>query len=79
MPRVVCHYENCKFLDDRYCVSTAVEIDPFDGCMTYFESRETVSEGVLDDVDNGYDSGWEDAGYDEVEEDQTWETDDADK
>ena len=44
MPRIRCHYINCVFIDDSYCSAAAIEIDPDEGCMTYYRS-----DGITDD------------------------------
>jgi hypothetical protein len=35
MPRIRCRYLDCVYLDDGYCSSEVVEIDPDEGCMTF--------------------------------------------
>lgn len=70
MPRIICNYENCKYVDDGHCGSAAVEIDPFEGCMTFLEVGVMVTEGVLKDDAELLDEGWDDLGFDE--EDDSW-------
>ncbi|MCK5646432.1 MAG: hypothetical protein KAH97_06595 [Anaerolineales bacterium] len=40
MPRVRCRYLDCIFLDDGFCGTSAVEIDPDEGCLTYTQVDE---------------------------------------
>ncbi|MBW8010601.1 MAG: hypothetical protein FVQ83_05070 [Chloroflexi bacterium] len=74
MPRIKCHYENCKFLDVSYCSAPKVEIDPFDGCMTYEEVGALVREGVIEDDGDTLEDGWEDMGFED--DDDFWLDDD---
>jgi hypothetical protein len=62
MPRIRCRYLDCVFLDDGYCTSEMVEIDPDEGCMTY----TLVDEGAVDEE-------WEDDEMDDL-----WDVDDDD-
>jgi len=56
MPRIRCAYEDCVFLDDRYCTASEVEVDPDHGCLTYKPTAEVLAslgkdDGLLDDDD----------------------------
>jgi len=44
MPRIRCHFEDCIFLDERYCTAAEVEIDPDQGCLTYRPASEVLGE-----------------------------------
>jgi hypothetical protein len=35
MPRIRCRYLDCVFLDDGFCSSSSVDIDPDEGCLTF--------------------------------------------
>ena len=35
MPRIRCAYVDCVYLEDGYCGTNMVELDPDEGCMTY--------------------------------------------
>ena len=48
MPRILCHYVDCVFLDDEYCGTAAIEIDPDEGCMAYTRPNE-ISDDDWDD------------------------------
>lgn len=77
MPRIRCHYENCRYLDADFCSAPGVELDPFDGCNTFIEIGVTVREGVLEDDAEAIEERWDDVGYDE--DDDYWlEDDDVD-
>jgi hypothetical protein len=62
MPRIRCQYMDCVFLEDGYCGTSSVELDPDEGCLTYTHIGD-----VPDDED------WEEAELDEF-----WEEDDED-
>jgi hypothetical protein len=61
MPRIRCHYIDCVFIDDGFCGTSVVEIDPDEGCITYTQ---------LDEV--SIDKDWEDENIEEI-----WEVEDA--
>jgi hypothetical protein len=65
------------FLDDGYCSTSAVEIDPDEGCMTYTQSADMLEDDHWDDEDELLDDGWEDLDFDE-EEDDLWLDDEDD-
>lgn len=56
MPRILCHYLDCIFLDGKYCNAAAVEIDPDVGCKTYRPD---------DDIDH---TDWDDDDIDDWDE-----------
>ncbi len=60
MPRIRCHYLDCVFLDDGFCGTSAVEIDPHESCLTYTQ---------LGDV--SLDKDWEEEDLEEI-----WEAED---
>lgn len=80
MPRIRCHYEDCVFLEDKYCGAAAVEIDPDAGCMTYSqvddanapETEEWDGELLEDEEEE------EEGLYEEEEEDDDWEEEEED-
>lgn len=53
MPRLRCSYPDCVFLDDGYCGTTSVELDPDEGCLTYTHSGDIPEDGGWEDKD-----GW---------------------
>ena len=55
MPRIRCHYLDCVFLDDGFCGTSAVEIDPHESCLTYTQ---------LGDV--SLDKDWEEEDLEEI-------------
>lgn len=74
MPRIRCHYEDCVFLEEKYCGAAAVEIDPDTGCLTYSQVDEADpaaadewEEDVLDEEEE------EDDLYEEEEEEDAWD------
>ncbi len=60
MPRVRCHYLDCVFLEDGFCGTSSVEIDPDEGCLTYTQ---------LDEI--SLDKDWEEDDLEEI-----WEVED---
>lgn len=71
MPRIRCHYIDCVFMDDGYCGSAAVEIDPDVGCMTYSQADELSDEDWDEEAEDLED--WE---IDLEDEDELWLDDD---
>jgi len=59
MPRIRCHYEDCAYLKDRYCVAAAVELDPDSGCLTY-TIADVEEVDLIDEIED-----WDDALDDE--------------
>ncbi|MDF1499807.1 MAG: hypothetical protein P1P76_04990 [Anaerolineales bacterium] len=62
MPRIRCRYLDCVFLEDGYCGTSSVDLDPDEGCLTYTHLAD-----VAEDED------WEE---DELEE--FWDEDEED-
>ncbi len=74
MPRIRCHYIDCVFLEGGYCGTTAVEIDPDEGCMTYTHVADVAADDDWDEEE--LEELWEEDEelYDEdEEEDDLWE------
>lgn len=74
MPDIRCFYIDCMYLEDDYCTSSGVRLDPDDGCMTYTRADDLTFE----------DEDWEDEVWDDSEEEELylddeendWEEDD---
>ena len=62
MPRIRCHYDDCIFLDDGYCTTERIELDPETGCLTF----QRVDEAEATEV------SWE-AEEEELEEEDVFE------
>jgi hypothetical protein len=60
MPRIRCRYMDCLYLEDGYCGTGSIELDPDEGCLTYTHIGD-----VPEDED------WEDEDLDEY-----WDEDD---
>lgn len=75
MPRIRCHYEDCVFLEDKYCGAAAVEIDPDAGCMTYSQVDDGAAEAEEWAEDAVEEEEEEEELYEEEEEDDDWEDD----
>ena len=69
MPRIRCFYLDCIFLDDGFCSSVSVDIDPDEGCITYKRQGDFVEDEIADEE-------WEDLGFDEADEEDLWLDDD---
>lgn len=74
-PRVRCHYNDCEFLDERYCSAAAIEINPDNGCLTYRPTEDISTVAGWDD-DESLDD-WEEI-TDEDEDDLWVSLDDED-
>ncbi|HQC64456.1 MAG TPA: DUF1540 domain-containing protein [Anaerolineaceae bacterium] len=48
-PRVRCHYNDCEFLDERYCSAAAIEINQDNGCLTYRPTEDISTVAGWDD------------------------------
>ena len=75
MARIRCHYSGCIHLEDGYCGTPSVELDPEDGCRMFSQSGGQFDDDWADEeVDEM--SQWEDEGYDEwVDEDDDFQFD----
>lgn len=73
MPKIRCHYNDCLFLDDRYCTAAAIELNPDTGCQTYTPNEEAHTNNWEDeDLDE-----WEPLGPDE--ENEEWSEDEEEE
>ena len=75
MPRIRCLYEDCVFLSKGFCISSSIELDPEDGCLTYSEDSDLfIAQDLFDDdvedLDDLEDS-WEDEGFEEIDFDES--------
>jgi len=70
MPRIRCHYDDCVFLEEKYCGAAAVELDPDTGCLTYSQVDEVAVEEEEEE--------WEEDALDEEEEDDLYEDEEED-
>ena len=69
MPRIRCHYEDCVFLEDKYCGAAQVELDPDTGCMTY----SLIDEPAVPEAEE---KEWEEELVELIEEDEDDEEED---
>ena len=70
MPRIRCHYDDCVFLEEKYCGAAAVELDPDTGCLTYSQVDEVAVEEEEEE--------WGEDALDEEEEDDLYEDEEED-
>lgn len=75
MPRIRCHYPDCVFLDNGYCGTTTVEVDPDEGCITYTHAEEMTVETEWDEEE--YEDLWgeDEVLYDDEEVEEYWDHD----
>ncbi|HLF03309.1 MAG TPA: hypothetical protein VI547_15100 [Anaerolineales bacterium] len=80
MPRIRCHYEDCVFLEEKYCGAAAVEFDPDAGCMTYSQVEDAeVAEANEWDEDVLAEEEEEEDLYEEDEEEDDWDDEEEDE
>lgn len=59
MPKIHCLYLGCIHLDDNFCSTSSVKLDPDEGCLA-FRQLGDAEESVWDDDDlDGFDE-WDD-------------------
>jgi hypothetical protein len=75
MPRIRCHYEDCVFLEEKYCGAAAVEIDPDSGCLTYSQVDEPAAETADDWEEDVLEEEEEEDLYEDEDEDEDWDED----
>ncbi|HLF03234.1 MAG TPA: hypothetical protein VI547_14725 [Anaerolineales bacterium] len=78
MPRIRCHYEDCIFLEEKYCGAAAVEIDPDDGCQTYSQVDDSEIAEAAELDDDLLEEEEEEELYEEEEEDDWDDEEDED-
>jgi len=76
MPRIRCRYIDCIYLEDGYCITDNVALDPDEGCLTYTRLGEVPDEDAWedDDLENVWDD--DDVDYLDDVEDDDWDEDD---
>lgn len=62
MPRIRCSYLDCVFLEDGYCGTNSIELDPDEGCLTFTHVADVP----------------EDEDWEEEELEEFWEEDEED-
>lgn len=80
MPRIRCHYEDCVYLEDGYCGTTEIELEPETGCLTYtrYDELPIDEEETWEEEEDLFDEEWEEEDedlYEEEEEDEEWDDD----
>ncbi|TFH33667.1 MAG: hypothetical protein E4G99_11055 [Anaerolineales bacterium] len=65
MPRILCRYIDCVYLEDGFCGTVSIELDPDEGCLKYTRIGE-----VPEDED------WEEEEEEELVE--IWDADEED-
>ncbi len=79
MPRIRCRYEDCVFLEDGYCSTAEIELDPEMGCLTYtrydelpVDEEEDWEDEELFEEEEEWEEEEEDL-YEDDEEDEDWD------
>lgn len=67
MPRIQCHFLDCKFLEDGLCGAAAVVFEPEAGCLTYRTSSIILRAEGWDLEEEIEEDAWEDFGFEEGE------------
>lgn len=79
MPRIRCHYEDCVFLEDKYCGAAAVELDPDTGCLTYSQVDDAEAPEAGEWTEDLTEDEEEEELYEEEEEEEDdWDEEEED-
>jgi hypothetical protein len=73
MPRIRCRYIDCLYLEDGYCGTGSIELDPDEGCITYTHIGDVPEDEAWEDED--LDEFWDEEDeelYLEDEDDDAW-------
>lgn len=78
MPRIRCHYEDCVYLEDGYCGTTEIELEPDAGCLTYtrYDELPIDEEETWEEEEDLFEEGWEEEDedlYEDEEDDEDWD------
>ncbi len=70
MPQIRCHYIDCVFLDEGFCINRKVEFDPELGCLSYSQLDELLDldDEEWEEIDEPFD-GYEEVDLDDEEPD----------
>jgi hypothetical protein len=73
MPRIRCRYSDCVYLEDDYCGTASIELDPDEGCLTYTHIGDVPEndDWEEDELDEFWDEDEEDL-YLEDEDEDDW-------
>jgi hypothetical protein len=74
MPRIRCRYLDCVYLEDGYCATGSIELDPDEGCLTYTHIGDVPEdeEWDEDELDEFWDEDEEDLYLDDEDEQDDW-------
>jgi len=83
MARIQCGYIGCVFLDDGFCSTPTIQLDPDEGCLTFTRrGRQDFEDDWEDDDDEladfqeeGFDDDWLEDDDDDDEEEEEEEDD----
>jgi len=72
MPKIRCRYIDCIYLEDEYCTSSVIALDPDEGCLTYARIGDLPADEEWDEEE--LEEVWEDDSlvYLEDEADEDW-------
>ncbi len=75
MPRIVCRYIDCVYLENGVCGADSILLDPDEGCLTYSSVTDLEVEDEWEDELDGFVEDEEDEEgmlYEDEEEDDDW-------
>jgi hypothetical protein len=72
MPRIRCRYIECVFLEEGYCGTHSIELDPDDGCLTYSRYDDLTDDEEWDEEDLEELLPEDEELYDDEEIDDSW-------
>ncbi|NIM94383.1 MAG: hypothetical protein GTO18_11835 [Anaerolineales bacterium] len=74
MPRVRCRYLDCIFLDEGYCTTEAIIIDPDEGCVTYTQLDDVTADKDWEEeeLEGFWDEGEDELLADDDDDDDMW-------
>jgi len=78
MPRIRCRYEDCVYLEEGYCSTNEIELDPEMGCLTYtrYDELPVDEEAEWQEEDLFDEEEWEEEDedlYEDEDEDEEWD------
>ncbi len=75
MPRIVCRYIDCVYLENGVCGADSILLDPDEGCLTYSSVTDLEVEDEWEDELDGFVEEEDDEQgmlYEDDEEDDDW-------
>ncbi len=79
MPRIRCRYIDCVYLEDGFCGTSSIDLDPDEGCLKYTRMGDVPEDAWEEEDDEELGQIWEEEEEDlylEEDEDDWFEEDD---